>query len=55
MNHHARLRRLERVLFGGFASESELDTAIEEELDRLGPEEAERFLREFIRAEGLTP
>ena len=54
MNRQSRLRRLERELFGGFASEAELDDAIEKELDKLDAEEAERFLQEFARAEGLT-
>jgi hypothetical protein len=54
MNRHARLRRLERAFFGGDASETELDAAIEAELDKLEPEERERFLLEFLREEGLT-
>lgn len=55
MNRHSRLRRLERAFFGGFASEAALDAAIDAELNKLEPEERERFLLEFMRDEGLTP
>jgi hypothetical protein len=54
MNRHARLRRLERACRKGcFSSESELDAAIEAELNKLEPRERERILLEFVREEGL--
>jgi hypothetical protein len=53
MSHRARVNRLQRQLLGGFASIEELDAAIEAELERVEPEEAERLLREFMDSEGL--
>jgi hypothetical protein len=47
------LDRLQRELLGEFASEAELDAAIEAELARLTPEEAERLLRDYAAEEGL--
>jgi hypothetical protein len=54
MSHRARVNRLQRELLGRFASVEELDAAIEAELERVGPEEAERLLREFMASEGLS-
>jgi hypothetical protein len=47
------VNRLQRQLLGGFASIEELDAAIEAELERVGPEEGERLLREFMVSEGF--
>jgi hypothetical protein len=53
MNRKARLDRLQRDLLREFDGEAELDAAIEAELVRLGPEQAERFLREYSTEESL--
>jgi hypothetical protein len=49
-----RLReQLERYHLGEFADEAELDAEIERELNKMHPEERERFLEEFAAEHGL--
>jgi hypothetical protein len=49
----SRLERLQRELLGEFSNEDELDAAIEAELARMTPDEAERVLREFAAENAL--
>ena len=53
MTARLRIRRLERALSRGFTSQADLDAAIEAELNKMEPEERERFWHEFLREQGL--